>query len=307
MNITDRSTIFYAYGGDYCQPNGDPYTGAQRYDAETERILVSDKRIKRFIRDFLAEKGENIFVFNDGELFDGEKGSGCAARIKQLGKKFSFDNIDKILLNCIDVRAFGGFSTLKDAEIKKKKLEGGSKKFSGPIQFGILNSSLNKVKELITIQNTTVFPSGEDKEQGSFGTTYVAQTAIPLIVGTIDPKTAKNTGLTEEDVLTIEKALYLSVSNKSSCSKSAMQSVFLFEIIHKNPEYMIYNPRKLISLKNQDIHSYSEAEFNFSEIQKEIDKGTIKKIRYIIESEEIESQFLDSIATKDILEKIQLF
>ena len=41
-------------------PMGDPLTGEQRYDEETKKILVSDVRIKRFIRTYLEDIVERV-------------------------------------------------------------------------------------------------------------------------------------------------------------------------------------------------------------------------------------------------------
>lgn len=58
-----KSEILFLYETSYNIPNGDPFTGEQRYDEETKRILVSDVRIKRFIRTYLEDiEGEHIYV-----------------------------------------------------------------------------------------------------------------------------------------------------------------------------------------------------------------------------------------------------
>lgn len=44
-----KSEILFLYETSYNIPNGDPFTGEQRYDEETKKILVSDVRIKRLI------------------------------------------------------------------------------------------------------------------------------------------------------------------------------------------------------------------------------------------------------------------
>ena len=59
----NKSEILFLYETSYNIPNGDPFTGEQRYDEETKRILVSDVRIKRFIRTYLEEvKNLSIYV-----------------------------------------------------------------------------------------------------------------------------------------------------------------------------------------------------------------------------------------------------
>ena len=59
----NKSEILFLYETSYNIPNGDPFTGEQRYDEETKKILVSDVRIKRFIRTYLEEvKNLSIYV-----------------------------------------------------------------------------------------------------------------------------------------------------------------------------------------------------------------------------------------------------
>ncbi len=81
----DKSEILFLYESSYSVPNGDPFTSEQRYDEETKNILVSDVRIKRFIRDYFDERGEEVYVLN--KRIEGEKGSGAALRMKVLKKK----------------------------------------------------------------------------------------------------------------------------------------------------------------------------------------------------------------------------
>ena len=53
--MINKSEILFLYESTYSMPNGDPFTGEQRYDDETKKALVSDVRIKRFIRDYFVE------------------------------------------------------------------------------------------------------------------------------------------------------------------------------------------------------------------------------------------------------------
>lgn len=72
----DKSEILFLYESSYSVPNGDPFTSEQRYDEETKKILVSDVRIKRFIRDYFDEQGEVVYVIDRRSGVEGEKGFG---------------------------------------------------------------------------------------------------------------------------------------------------------------------------------------------------------------------------------------
>ena len=136
QTIKTKSEILFLYESTYSIPNGDPFTGEQRYDEETKKILVSDVRIKRFIRDYLKNNNHDIYVILDrSEESNAGKESGAAARMKSLKNKPLNKNktaLD-ILKECIDVRLFGGISTEeKDAA-----------NITGPVQFALLNPSKN--------------------------------------------------------------------------------------------------------------------------------------------------------------------
>jgi len=77
----EKSEILFLYESSYSVPNGDPFTSEQRYDEETKKVLVSDVRIKRFIRDYFDERGEEVYVI-DKRIEGAKEGSGAAMRIK---------------------------------------------------------------------------------------------------------------------------------------------------------------------------------------------------------------------------------
>ena len=83
----EKSELLFLYESTFSMPNGDPFTGEQRLDEETKRILVSDVRIKRFVRDFFVDMGRNIYVRNDRTNVKedgGDAESGAAARVNTL-------------------------------------------------------------------------------------------------------------------------------------------------------------------------------------------------------------------------------
>lgn len=77
--------------------------------------------------------------------------------MKSLRVKYNCEKPDKkrleeealsLMKHCIDVRLFGGISTEKDAAVN----------ITGPVQFALLNPSMNKI-DLRIHQNTSVFSS----------------------------------------------------------------------------------------------------------------------------------------------------
>jgi len=297
----EKSEILFFYETTYSTPNGDPFTGEQRYDEETKKILVSDVRIKRFIRDYFLEiGGHDVYVFNDrSSVGEGEKISGAAARMKSLKEKYKEDtsilvetkkgkkepDALKVMQKCIDVRLFGGISTE----------EGDAVNLTGPVQFALLNPSLNSV-DLRIHQNTSVFSSSVEKSRGAIGTTTVVPYALNQIHGWINPYSAVHTGLTESDIQLMFQALWNSINNANTRTKQNQNSLLLLQVVYSEPNKKIYRLDKLIKLNSkkateEQIRSIEDYTLDFSEFKEVVSKDIVKEVRYYTESEEIEKQF----------------
>ncbi|HET8572385.1 MAG TPA: type I-B CRISPR-associated protein Cas7/Csh2 [Edaphocola sp.] len=283
--IQEKSEIIFLYESKYSMPNGDPFTGEQRYDEETKKVLVSDVRIKRFIRDYLHNIGETIYVINDKDQAEGNE-SGAAARVKSLRKKFEKElkeaGIKKddglfLLTRCVDVRLFGGISTEKNAAVN----------LTGPVQFALLNPSLNSV-DLRMHQNTSVFSSDVTKSGGAIGTTSLVPYSLNQIHGWINPFSAELTSLTDEDVSKMFKALWESINNANTRSKSNQSSILLLQIVYANKTDKVYGTDKLISLssdkRDEQFRDLSDVKFNFDKLKETASSEKIKEIRYYTES-----------------------
>lgn len=313
--VQTKSELLFLYESIYNIPNGDPFTGEQRYDEETKKILVSDVRIKRYIRDYLFERNFPIYVISNKESIeiDGE-GSEAARRFKKLQQTFNdLKEPEKILLQCIDVRLFGGIVTIKKAKAKKKEEpindEDNTAAFNltGPVQFALLNPSLNVV-ELRPHQNTSVFSSSEEKKQGAIGTTTVVPYAINQIHGWINPYSAKYTNLTDNDISIMLKALWESVNIANTRTKANQNSLLLLQIIYTEPSKKLYGLDRLIKIntninneeekKGEQLRSLDDFNFDFSELLSISNDEKVKEILYYTESAKIKKIF-DSEAKKE--------
>lgn len=301
-NIRHKSEILFLYDTTYNIPNGDPFTGEQRYDEETKKILVSDVRMKRYARSYFEEKGLPIYVSEKtgAGKTDAKNVLEWIAKNRNPNKK---TNIAEILKELIDVRLFGGISTLGE-EAKKIKVDGkectnGHVQFTGPVQFSMLNASLNSVN-LRMHQNTTHFTSKAENTQGSIGTTTVVPYSIVQIHGWLNPKVADTTGLTEEDLNLLFEGLYYGTSGDGcshSRTKSGQNSILILEIVYAAQNKKIYGIDKLIKLKNKDgkkdeqLRSLDDFGFDFSKLFDTATSDKIAKIKFYTEIEDIRNQF----------------
>lgn len=299
-----KSEILFLYETSYNIPNGDPFTGEQRYDEETKKILVSDVRIKRFIRTYLEDiEGEHIYVSeNTGAGKTDSKG--VLTWIAQNWNTNQETNIAEIMKELIDVRLFGGISTLKDDETKKikvnkKECTNGHVQFTGPVQFAALNPSLNRVN-LRMHQNTSHFTSKDENAQGAIATTTLVPYSVVQIHGWIIPTVAKSTDLKEDDLKKMFKALWYGTGGEGSSfsrSKVGQNSLLLLVIDYKQDFDKVYGVDRTIKLepneegmKDEQIRSMDDYALDFTKLKELAKNDKIEKIRFYTEIDKIKNE-----------------
>ena len=300
-----KSEILFLYETSYNIPNGDPFTGEQRYDEETKKILVSDVRIKRFIRTYLEDiEGEHIYVSE--KTGAGKTDSkGVLTYIAQNEKWTPCQKTDiaEIMKGLIDVRLFGGISTLTNEETKKIKVNknectNGHVQFTGPVQFAALNPSLNRVN-LKMHQNTSHFTSKGDKAQGAIATTTLVPYSVVQIHGWINPTVAKSTDLKEDDLKKMFKALWYGTGGEGSSfsrSKVGQDSLLLLIIDYKENFDKLYGIDRTIKLepnkgmKDEQIRSMDDYALDFTKLKELAKNDKIEKIRFYTEIDKIKNE-----------------
>ena len=297
-NELKKSEILFLYETSYNIPNGDPFTGEQRYDEETKKILVSDVRMKRYVRTFFEEKGEPIYVSE--KTGAGKTDSkGVLTWIAENRNPNKLLDIAELLKEQIDVRLFGGISTLGD-DAKKIKVDGkemknGHTQFTGPVQFALLNPSLNEVN-LRMHQNTTHFTSKAENTQGSIGTTTLVPYSLMQIHGWVNPKVAEKTGMTPKDLDQMYEGLWYGTSGDGSShsrSKVGQNSVLLLEIEYSKNNLKVYGVDRLIKIdpkddkKGEQLRSMDDYKLDFSKLYKAVNSDKVEKVKFYTEIESI--------------------
>lgn len=234
-----RSEILFLYDVFRCNPNGDPFENRPRQDPVTERIDVTDVRLKRTIRDYIIrykhdpnkDDGLEIFVRVTGE------GAKTAERryeeiFKELPKATKETEAkEKLVKRCVDVRLFGALVpiTQKGKSEGKKSKESGAEaavgeekgagiQITGAVQFNP-GQSLHAV-EIVEISGTGGFASQEKAKQKTFRREYLVPYALIGFYGVINENLAKESGLTENDVNLLMEALWNGTLSLHSRSKA---------------------------------------------------------------------------------------
>lgn len=270
MKMMKNSEILFLYDAKMTNPNGDPdEENRPRMDYERDINLVSDLRLKRYIRDYLQNKGQDIFVTQlEGQTV---RPKGIVDNLKKsLGK----DKLDKkdILENLIDVRLFG--ATIP--------IEGDTNAFTGPVQFN-WGYSLNKV-ELMESAITSHFSTGDSNKQGAMGRDYRVKYSFIAFSGVISGNRAKETLLKEEDLEMLDEAMVRSIPLLATRSKVGQYPRLYMRVEYKDAETILGDMRSMINLKEklQNTRDISEVEIDLELLEKYLkdNKDKIDRIYY---------------------------
>lgn len=318
--INNSSDFLFIYEAIQCNPNGDPdQENKPRMDYDTQTNLVTDTRVKRFIRDYLKERNYEIFVDMESErqvTMDKKLEITVKRTLDESGlvEKIFEENPDglKIYKELLKTKKSSEdvWKSLKDKKFKVVNIEfvkyliknrffdirafgsafaveGFNKSYTGPIQLN-WGYSFNKV-ELIE-SNSIVTIMNEDSS--TFGKDYRVHYSLLGFNGTINQNAAKTTGLTEDDLDTFRKAIWESIPANPTRSKLNQYPKIYLEIIY-NKGYsngQFGDLRNFVDVKTRDgitdkqVRKFKDLIVSFDKVVELIkaDQGSEKKIKDII-------------------------
>lgn len=292
--IKNRSEILFLYDIQNANPNGDPNDeNKPRMDEETGRNLVTDVRLKRTIRDYINEKGNDIFVReviydNDGHIQDAKLRAADylpddKEKLKEMSAEDQKRAISKsILSECIDVRLFGATIPL-DLKVKGKS-DTSSITWTGPVQFK-MGRSLHSVK-IQHIKGTGAFASKKDTTQKTFREEDILPYSLIGFYGIVNENAARHTNLQTEDIKLLKDAIWNGTKGLISRSKFGQMPRLLMFINYKEPNFFIGDLDNLLKLKSdkrdEQIRQPEEYQIDVTKLLKQIKlhKDKIENIEF---------------------------
>lgn len=223
--INSNSEILFLYDAQMCNPNGDmDNENKPRMDYDTATNLVSDVRLKRYIRDYLEEIKEK-------EIFITSKAKDAKNRNEQIKKA-------KLLhTDLIDVRFFGAVTAEKDIV---------SGHYVGPIQFN-WGYSLHPVEMVDSSTITSSFSSGQ-----GVGKDYRLHYSLIAFSGSINANASEKTLLKEEDILLFDEAILKGIPLARTRSKIGQYPRLYLRIELKNNEQFLKDLRPMLLIDSKD-------------------------------------------------------
>jgi len=241
VNIPPRSELIFIYDVKDANPNGDPLQDNRpRMDELTRRVLVSDLRLKRFIRDYWISKfGINrVFVVRreqEGKVLTREEVVEELIKEEAISEEKQAEDIVK---KFIDHRVFGALVTIKGGRTISK---------IGPVQFAF-GRSLHSVEPVLH-QGTSVFASHENRLQGTLISWWTVPYAAICFYGIINDVCAKETGMTVEDKEELLEAMWHGLEHYTSRTKHSHRPLLLIDVEYKEKYFQIGRIDEYVRLK----------------------------------------------------------
>lgn len=233
--VQNRSEIAILWDAELCNPNGDPLADDRpRRDNVTNRGIVTDVRIKRYIRDQLADDGHDIFIraaeTEDGTrmrrdelLLDTFEGVASVDEVEELSGLFDGRALGDVFLDTVtDVRYFGVTLSFSDDDIDedqkafyKAATDALDPQIEGPVQFGH-GRSLHPVHLAEHTERLAPIVQGKTgKEQGTFANDYRIKYGMYAMHGVINENAADNARLSDRDVKRLDNTTWRALTNQT--------------------------------------------------------------------------------------------
>ena len=199
-----------------------------RMDYDTNTTLVSDVRLKRYIRDYFETNlGMPIFITN--------RAKDAKARGEQLKKE------NMVHTDLIDCRLFGAVF----AE------SGDNKHLTGPVQFN-WGYSLNPVELNESSTITSSFSSGQ-----GVGKDFRVKYSLIAFSGGINAHTAKGTKLTADDIALFDEAMIAAIPAARTRSKTGQTPRFYLRVQATDNKLVLKDLREYLTLDYNTNNEYS--------------------------------------------------
>ena len=287
MTTPNRSEMLFVYDAQDCNPNGNPIgDNRPRRDPDTGQGIVTDVRLKRYLRDQLLDDGFDVYVKKlDGDaktrttltkdILEGVSDADDVEDIENIGKRF--------LDAATDVRYFGAtlsFESSDDEEDEKLRQalnEAFPNNYQGPVQF-LPAKSLNEIEENEEYDSlTSVISTGEGNRQGGFDLDdkRIKYGIFPFW-GLVDNKGASTTQLTENDVQRLDSLCWRALKNQTtSRSKLGQEPRLYLRVEYEEEQYHLGGLHDMLSISDQSdepLRSVSDIVLDVSDLAESLEQ-----------------------------------
>lgn len=264
--VQNRSEIIFAYDGKNVNQNGNPLSAGDepRIDEQTQQAIVTDVRLKRYLRDQLDEDGHGVFIRN---VKDDEGNAPTREALLESitgitsEEDISEDVFEEFLDAAVDVRYFGATLSIKGSgssdSLASAIAENLPHHLTGAVQFAPA-TSLNAV-EINEEYNslTSVIGTQEGKQEGGFDLDdNRIKYGMFNFYGRVNERSGEHTNLSEADVKRLDTLCWRALKNQTtSRSKMGHEPRLYIRVEYDGGEFHIGDLNQYITIDRANSKS----------------------------------------------------
>lgn len=255
--VQNRSEILFAFDAVDANPNGNPLSGSDRprIDEQTQQVIVTDVRVKRYLRDQLDDDGHSILIVSPNA-----EGGDALTREELFEMVIGVDDpadlpaepLAAFLDAAADVRYFGATLSIdaEDDSVVDAALSQMPAHLTGAMQVQT-GKSIHPVETNQQYNSlTSVIATKEGKQQGGFDLDdhrikfgFIASNAV------INENVAETTRLTQTDVERLDTLYWRAFKNQTnSRSKTGQNPRLYLRVEYATDHYHIGDLNTLLAV-----------------------------------------------------------
>ncbi|MEX1211957.1 MAG: type I CRISPR-associated protein Cas7 [Balneolaceae bacterium] len=306
MNTINHNTDFlFIYEAINCNPNGDPdQENKPRMDYDTQTNLVTDTRLKRYLRDYFMQKERPVFVsMEDGKKVNPDQKlelviNRLLTDPKLIDEYFEENEEMKEAFETIISKMKGEEGVFKELQNKKNRtlntfildkivketfldirlfgsafaVGGFTQAYTGPVQIN-WGYSLNEVYPIESDSIVTIM----NDDSSTFGKDYRIHYSLLAFHGVANKFAARSTGLSDDDMDVFREAIWNAIPALPTRSKLNQYPKLYLEIIYNNGfnnghfgdlrDYIDCKPKNGVD-DFKKVRKYHDLEVDFSRLEK---------------------------------------
>jgi len=236
--VENRSEIVFVTDAEDCNPNGNPLgENRPRIDPVTGQAVVTDVRLKRYLRDQLLADDHPVFVRKTGEGKSASRAQLALNLFEDVENKEDLEAVEnirtKFLNAATDVRYFGATLSFNKSDdemldaVREKFADQGN--FTGPVQFSPARSLNSVATNEESNALTSVISTQQGKETGGFDLDdHRIKYGIFPFHGVVNEHGASDTDLTQTDVKRLDTLCWRAMKNQTLSRSKVGQAPRLY-------------------------------------------------------------------------------
>ena len=280
--VQNRSELLYLFDATNANPNGNPLSGDNRprIDPDTQRAIVTDVRLKRYMRDQLEDDGHHIMISGlrteEGDVYDRkELMAMCVDADSYEDAAEQVGIFDEFRRTAADVRYFGATMSVDPEEetVARAILDDApGAHIQGAVQFSPATTlhavSMNTESNSLT----SVIGTQEGKSQGGFDLDdHRIKYGLFAAHGLINERAADVSGLTQRDVDRLDTLCWRSLKNQAtSRSKLGQEPRLYLRVEYGDDQFQLGDLHQLLEIRSEkddkELRSIRELRLDVTEL-----------------------------------------